>query len=406
MIKLVLSKIIESKVNKISKIQFDLRMNIFCRLYLKACEIFPENKLLENRDLSKNLVHEILGLESHNLSVDETCIRALRERAASDALVLQGIADYHRMTAYIYHSCVSRSLDSDRVEEALHKAKEAINDVEYLSKPEFKSLSESVKKDKRLLKKKIGIANKLKVEREKSELIPPVKVTASHLSVSLTFISTLFLISGFVYTKSFFYWFGINVGDFYNIQDYLSSSIDVISSTAFSAVIGLAGLCNGLYRSIDDELHDGQFDIDSKRKGYVIPFILVTSCFALAYNVYTNGRWPNLFIFPIVLFLLIEAFHRIPFLKFVENKATIGSACLVLAIFFMHLGFTIKSNVESVFFDDYVPIYSIELQSQYENYSQMSYLTSNSSFVFLIDIETKEVVVLPKNSVTSYRTNS
>ncbi|MGF1881610.1 hypothetical protein [Vibrio splendidus] len=406
MIKLVSSKIIESKVNKISKIQFDLRINIFSRLYLKACEIFPENKLLENRDLSKNLVHEILGLESHNLSVDETCIRVLRERISSDVLVQQGIADYHRMTAYIYHSCVSRSLDSDRVEEALHKAKEVIDDVEYLSKPEFKILSESVRKDKRLLKKRIRIANKLKVEREKSGLIPPVKVTASHFSVSLTFISTLFLISGFVYTKSFFYWFGINVGGFYNIQDYLSSSIDVISSTAFSAVIGLAGLCNGLYRSIDDELHDDQFDIDSKRKGYVIPFILVTSCFALTYSIYTSGRWPNIFVFPIVLFLLIEAFHRIPFLKFVENKTTIGSACLVIAIFFMHLGFTIKSNVESVFLDDYEPIYSIELQDKYKTYSQMSYLTSNSNFVFLIDVDTKEVVVLPKNSVTSYRTNS
>ena len=237
-------------------------------------------------------------------------------------------------------------------------------------------------------------------------MIKPIRVTASHFSIALTFISTLFLISGFVYTKSFFYWFGINVGDFYNVQDYLSSSIDVVSSTALSSVIGFAGFCNGYYRSIDDRLHDGQFNVNSKRRDYFIPFILVTSCIGLAFSIYTTGRWPNIAIFPIVMFILLFAFFKIPFLKFVENKLTVEAACLVVAIFFIHLGFTIKSNVESVFLDEYKPIYSIELQDKYKNYSQMSYLTSNSNFVFLIDVDTKEVVVLPKNSVTSYRTNS
>lgn len=71
----------------------------------------------------------------------------------------------------------------------------------------------------------------------------------------------------------------------------------------------------------------------------------------------------------------------------------------------MHLGFRIKDNVENVLLDEYEPIYSIKLQSKYKQYSQMSYLTSNSNFVFLVDTQTKEVVVLPKNSVTSYKIN-
>ncbi|MEZ9300339.1 hypothetical protein AB4168_17795 [Vibrio splendidus] len=405
MIKLILSKVISFKIKTILQARTGLRANVFSRLYLVACEIFPENKLHENCDIASTVVQEMLALDSLNLSVDDACIAALRERVSSDELVLQDIADYHRVTAYIYSNYGSLSLDAYRIEESMHKANRVIDGVEYLDKSGFSNLSKRVKEDKRLLKKSIRVANKLKIDREKWEMIKPIKVTASHFSVSLTFISTLFLISGFVYTKSFFYWFGINVGDFYNVQDYLSSSIDVVSSTALSAVIGLAGVCSGYYRSIGDGLHDGQFNVDSKRKDYVIPFILVTACFGLVFSIYTSGRWPNIFIFPIALFFLIVIFNKIPFLKLVENKPSVGIACLVVAMFFMHLGFTIKSNVENVILDKYEPIYSIELQDQYKDHSQMSYLTSNSNFVFLIDIETKEVVVLPKSSVTSYRTN-
>ncbi|WP_152562081.1 hypothetical protein [Vibrio sp. B183] len=88
-----------------------------------------------------------------------------------------------------------------------------------------------------------------------------------------------------------------------------------------------------------------------------------------------------------------------------ENKITVGAVCLMIVFFFMHLGFRVKDNVENVLLDEYKPIYSIKLQSKYAQYAHMFYLTSNSSFVFLVDTQTKEVVVLPKSSVTSYKIN-
>ena len=68
----------------------------------------------------------------------------------------------------------------------------------------FSNLVKSVKKDRNLLRKRIRASNKLKIEREKLEIMSPIKITSSHFSVSLTLISTLFIISGFVYTKSSF----------------------------------------------------------------------------------------------------------------------------------------------------------------------------------------------------------
>src|SRR5690606_13118085 len=106
--------------------------------------------------------------------------------------------------------------------------------------------------------------------------------SSTHFSTSLTLLSTLFLISGFVYVKSLFYFLDVDVGDFYNIQDYLSSSIDVISATAFSAFWGLFWLFYGFERLLNDEIYDGQFDIKGKRKDYLWPSILVVSCLGLA----------------------------------------------------------------------------------------------------------------------------
>lgn len=398
-------KLFGLRLRQILQVRTEIRINIFRRLYLDACEMFPTNTLSESGEIAITVTEAALGLESSNLSVDETNVGALRERILNDSWVAKNIADYHRITAYYFSFNGSGDMHSEHVEDAMLKAKQAIASVERLDKPDFIKISENSKKEKRLLRKRIKVCKKSKLQREKLNIIKPVKITSSHFSVALTLISTMFLISGFIYTKVFFYWFGINVGDFYNIQDYLSSSIDVISSTALSAFLGLVFLFLGFNRAFNEELHDEQLDIQEKHRDYVWPIIITTSCIGLAVSIYTNGRWPTIFVFPIVFAFLMHIYFRIPLWKFVENKVSVGTVCLVIVFFFMHLGFTIKHNVENILLEDYEPIYSIELQREYEKYSQMSYVTSNSNFVFLIDVETKEVVVLPKHSVASYKIN-
>ncbi|MDS1873096.1 hypothetical protein [Vibrio vulnificus] len=409
MIRSVLSKIslqlFTYKIRQILKVRKEIRTNIFRRLYLDACELYPDNTLSENSDIASTVTQTVLGLDSFNLNVDDSSVESVRQRTSSDEWVCQNIADYHRVTAYYFSYNDSYNLNTEHIKEAMCQAKEVLESAERLSDSSFSNLVKIVKKDTNLLRKRVRASNKLKIEREKLDIMSPIKITSSHFSVSLTLISTLFIISGFVYTKSFFYWFGINVGDFYSVQDYLASSIDVISSTALSAFIGLLSLSYGLSQALNDELHDGQFDVKEKRRDYVWPFILTTSILGLAASVYFTGRWPSILVFPIVFALLMYTYFKIPIWKFVENKVTVGTVCLVVAFFFMHLGFRIKDNVENVLLDEYEPIYSIKLQSKYEQYSQMSYLTSNSNFVFLVDTQTKEVVVLPKSSITSYKIN-
>lgn len=383
-----------------------VRSNILRKLYLEACSMFPNNTLSENSAIASSLTDVLLGLKDSKISVNDEDMDILHNHASNDDLVMQDVANYHRVTAYNYSFSDSYKMLSGLIEEAMLKANSAVADSVILDKESIKDLFVNNNKEKRFLISRVKGSNKEKIEREKLEVINPVIITAAHFSTSLTLLSTLFLISGFVYVKSIFYFLGVDVGDFYNIQDYLSSSIDVISATAFSAFWGLFWFFYGLERLLNDEVCDGQFDIKEKRKSYLWPSILVVSCLGLAFSFYNTGRWPSLLIYPILFTLVMYAYFRMPLWKFIDNKKTVGAAILVVVFFFMHLGLRIKDDVENILLEGYKSIYLISLKSEYKEYSQMSYLASNSNFVFLFDVETKKVVVLPKSSVTSFKTNN
>ncbi|WP_281223621.1 hypothetical protein [Photobacterium sanguinicancri] len=387
------------------KVRTEVRSVIFRRLYLDACELFPNNKLVVNSDLASSVTQELLELEIFNLDVDKESVKSLIASVDTDGWVNQNIANYHRLTAFYYSYGNSGNLHTEQVEGAMLKAQKRLLNCDELDEDGIKKLYKDVKQEKKLLRKRIGSSNKQRIEQEKRELISPITITATHFSVALTLVSTLFVISGFLYTKSFFYWFDVNVGDFYTVQDYLSSSIDVISSTAFSAFIGLLSIAIGLSTAWSDELHDGQFDVTERRKNYMWPFILITSALGLAVSVYTTGMWPNIFIFPLILSLSMYLYFRLPIWNYIENRAPVGIACLVVLFFFMHLGFKVKENVEGVIYDNYEPRYSITFESKFQKYSNFPYLTSNSNFVFLLNKENKKVVILPKNSVHSFEVN-
>lgn len=398
-------KIFTYNIRNILKVGRCVRSNIFCRLYLDACEMFPNNMLSKNSDIASAVTDTLLGLQSSDFRVDDESLLKLLNHVSNDKWISNKISNYHLLFAYYFSFGDSYPLHSDKVDGLLLKAKKAVSSSISLDADGFKKIRTDSKNDQSTLRKRIGISNKQRIEKEKLKMIKPIKITSTHISISLTLISTLFFISGFIYTKSFFYWFGINVGDFYNIQDYLSSSIDVISSTALSAFLGFASLIFGLNRALNNELHNGQFDIQEGRKNYLWPIIIVISCLGIGVSIYTTGRWPSILILPLALSLLLYIYVKNPLWDYIENKITVATASLMIAFFFMHLGFRVKDNVEKTLLESYKPIYSISLKNEFQEYSKMSYLTSNSNFVFLIDRESKKVAVLPKDSVTSFIVN-
>lgn len=389
----------------ILKVRMTVRTVIFQRLYLDACEQFPRNKLAMNRDLASSVVQGLLDLEQFNLNVCEEDRKKLINLIRKDEWVNCKVSDFHRLTAFYYSYGNSLNLHTEQIETSMSKARESKVSCQPLEESDVKQLHKEVKRERKLLGKRIGVANKLKVDKEKQELISPITITATHFSVALTLMSTLFLISGFVYTKVFFYWFDVNVGDFYTIQDYLASSIDVISATAFSAFVGLVSITFGLSCALNDELHDEQFDEQTRKNDYVWPFILITSVIGLAVSVYFQGYWPSVFIYPLALSVSMYLYIRLPIWKYIENRASVGVVCLVVLFFFLSLGFKVKENIERVLYSGYESHYTVTLDEKYSKYSGMLYLMNNSNFLFLLDAEDKKVIILPKTSIRAFEAN-
>ena len=65
MIQSVLSKIslqlFTSKIRQILQVRTEIRTNIFRRLYVDACELYPENTLSENSDIAQYSYSSCIG---------------------------------------------------------------------------------------------------------------------------------------------------------------------------------------------------------------------------------------------------------------------------------------------------------------------------------------------------------
>ncbi|CAH1533230.1 conserved membrane hypothetical protein [Vibrio owensii] len=401
-------KLFKLVLNRILNARAELTKNIFNNLFLEACEMFPDDKLSENRDLASATVKEILGL-SNNLALNEDSkLINFKKKIINEEWLQKKVADYYRITAY-YFNYGNLSSDSHLIaaEEYIKKATSITNDAKMPDMNEILSIKRELRKQNKKLRKSINLSQKEKIEREKLELIPPIKITSTHFSVALSLISTLFFISGFVYTKIFFYWFGVNVGDFYTVQDYVSSSIDVITTTALSAFMGLLSICYGVMYGWNEIIHDEQFEIKrAKRRSFSWEILVILCLITIAFSIYKTGDFIDELIIPPTLSTASFIFRKIPVWKHIDNKIQVIAPCFVIAFFFLHLGIVINEKVKDVKSKDYVPAYNLELKSEYSEYNGMKFLTSNSNYVFLIDNVENKVKILPKSSVTAFDVNN
>ena len=70
----------------------------------------------------------------------------------------------------------------------------------------------------------------------------------SELSQIIAILSPVLLVAGFVYCHVYYGHFGISTGDYFNLSDYLASSIEAIYAAAISAVVSGLGLIVNIRR--------------------------------------------------------------------------------------------------------------------------------------------------------------
>ncbi|TBT44065.1 hypothetical protein D5E79_11700 [Vibrio parahaemolyticus] len=309
--------------------------NIFGSLFLEACKSFPDSRLIENEDLAITALEELMDIDSHNkLSVDEAKLIVLKEKYVLNGYANEDMANYYKATAYYLACFGGATINDEDIKVALTNANKFTSGAQLPTKTEFQKIKKrSQAKKIANLKKEIRASNKRRIEQEKANILHPITITSTQFSVGLTLISTLFFISGFLYTKVFFYWFGINVGDFYTIQDYVSSSIDVISTTAISALSGLVSVAYGASHGWNNVLWDGQFERKEKKKDYILPLAVLTSLLLVALFIYETGTFPSKLLIPAVLAAVLFISNRVSIWKYIENKIPVIAVCVVIVFF-------------------------------------------------------------------------
>ena len=394
---------IRAHIKQVIKVRTTIRSVIFFRLCLSACILFPDNRLSQNANMATTVCNLLLHLDKNEDSADVER-EALYTKAQANECIKGSIANYFLVEAYLYSSL---SICAQKAKLAMDYAQQSVDSATPLSKSEILELYKKVKKEKKSLLKETRKVTDNRIMEDKLKLFNPIKITATHFYVALSLLSTMFLVSGFLYIKSFFYWFNVDVGDFYSIQDYLSSSsIDVISERAFSTLGGLIVFLFIFNLRLKDELIERQINNKIEEQNINWPFYLsvlisinlVAHTAMFTVSIYKAGLWDSAFIFSLMPMLLV-IIGFILSLKYIKNRGTFVVVCLVVSTFFISLGSKIEEDVESVIYGTYESKYNLELTDDYSEYQNFSYLTGNSNYIFLLDKEKIEIIILPKSSI-------
>ncbi|EJE4555615.1 hypothetical protein [Vibrio parahaemolyticus] len=156
---------------------------------------------------------------------------------------------------------------------------------------------------------------------------------------------------------------------------------------------------------MDGIMFCGMGSSKEKKKDYILPLAVLTSLLLVALFIYETGTFPSKLLIPAVLAAVLFISNRVSIWKYIENKIPVIAVCVVIVFFFLHLGIQIKDNIEEVKGNYYGPPYALNFKEGYEKYEKMSFVTSNSNYVFLLNKESKSVEIVPKNSVISFEVN-
>jgi len=239
------------KINgrRILKFRTDNLHAVATRAYIHTFTLFPDEKLAYNEDLSWCVRNKLFDLPEPTKiqKLNQEHVDVLYDSLLTDDLIRSHISKYHLTTALYFSSAgLDNDINKNLTEEPLKKAKLYSSDAKLISQDDAKKSNRETKKEIKKLIKQAKALGSERIETEKSNLIKPIEITSSHVLFLASLFSTLFLISGFAYTKIFFIAFDINVGDFFTLSDYMASSIDSLIPIVISSILGITFFYLGL----------------------------------------------------------------------------------------------------------------------------------------------------------------
>ena len=234
----------------------------------------------------------------------------------------------------------------------------------------------------------------------------------------ISIVTTLFIISGFIYNIVFFNWFNVSFYNFYTITDYLTTSVGTLLFSIIYIVIFISLLY--VYRLL---IKDSASKEIQKRN----LFEIISIFFLWGVIFYQFGL-------PVILSIFNKIAHNVEFdIIFYKNAINLSGICftslfniifnklysgsntnkknikIITMLCFLFIWYLISNTYENInkiekSLKSKIPKIQYTLKEDKPKYKDAILLNMNSNYVFLIN-QKREVFVLPKDSFKEFKTN-
>lgn len=316
------------------------------------------------------------------------------------------VVDYFRLKAFYYVGGMKTEFLEQESEKTLKKAKDLNSTIEKLDHKGFNELQKTIRKSYRLANKELKSQIREYISEASYEVLPKVEITTSHITFMLSISTAIFLLTGYLHNKFFLGHFGIEVSKFFNINDYISSSVDKIYIACISSIVGVAVYVLGMISRIKNEVKFAQFEMEYNESNYQIFFTVfgLTSLNILWFYKDLPGKYSFLSI--LIFFVLIGVYHRLPIQRLVKNSIYVSVVFTAMAYFSVNIFWDTAKSIENVTHNSTALnkyIFSLKKPSV-DNINGMVFLSANSGYLFFYDKCKNKSFVIPKSEITLIET--
>lgn len=240
--------------------------------------------------------------------------------------------------------------------------------------------------------------------KKRKEYINPIEIKSSSILFFITIASTLFLSSGIINKKSFYFLLNFDCSLFFTISDYLSGSIDELITLTITLLFIFITLFYKFLENVDNTIEQEIYErnTDYKKSDKKIANIFIVGLFlnAILYF-YLLKEIPYVFIYPLILAFLFYLLDKINLEKYISNYKDIYIFLFISIIFISNILFGVVTKVQNIKKDDYKSDYNVIFKTEKEIYKKLQLIDTTSSFLLFINTENKNIVAIPIQEASS-----
>lgn len=269
----------------------------------------------------------------------------------------------------------------------------------------FQTLKQDLKDQLVQQRKSLEALQNQRVEQIREEVFPKITFRLDKLVSWIAILTSIVFLSGYYLTSQILEHFGINSAMYFQVTDYLASSINNIQTVIISSFVGVGFYVYGVHKSISEAIFNNQFEIvktSYTRNDKFVLFVVLSGLIGLAINLIFNfesGFYRALQI----LFYLGGLFIVliIPFEKYFSNHVFVRIIVSVLVIQFFQVERAIDDNISRITSNYQSTKIVYKFKDNPLPLSDLSLISSTSVYYFFYENASNKTLIVKREVIES-----